>query len=217
MVFGQLVERRREFYLVPWGVGLAIFAFVFAFEFTTLSRIAAPGEGLSRTYLAMYPILVAVLGLGTVYLAADRRWGHGFLVYVLVSAGTLLYFIATAPVDSVPLWLSWGLAWVLGIAAMPDSVGLLSLLLLSSGAVALVGGALYSWYKTRWGYNLLIAAGVGLMVAAGFLARSIPWDYRLIVFYAVLILGLVVMSDGFLRSRRIAQAARAQTVTAPVE
>ncbi|MFQ5552210.1 MAG: hypothetical protein ACE5EW_00555 [Thermoplasmata archaeon] len=213
MVFWQFLKR-REYHLFVWGVGLTMFAFVSAFEVTSFYQAAwVPDVGLHRAYLAMYPILVGLLGLGAVYRLADKRWGYGFLSYVLVLTGVLLFFTATAPVDTTTLWP----AWVLGFTAIPDNIGFLSLLLLSSGAVALVGGALYSWHKTHEEHNLLIVAGAGLMIMAAILPRYVTPYYVGELYYTFLIVGIVVMSAGFLHSRVVAQGGRAQPATASVE
>ncbi|MFQ5986033.1 MAG: hypothetical protein ACE5KQ_01590 [Thermoplasmata archaeon] len=79
----------------------------------------------------------------------------------------------------------------------------LSLLFTLPGSVALIGGALYSRYRTRWSHNLLIAAGAGLMATGGSLARFVG---RAELLYIFLLIGIAIMFVGFLRSLMVARA-----------
>lgn len=206
MVFRQYVGRRK-LYQLAWSVGLALFAVNATLEFVAFLR--GWDEGLYRAFFALHAPLVALLGLGTVYLMADKRWGHGFLVYILVLTALYLFFSATAPVDAeafVP-------GEVVGGRAMPDDVRSLSQLFTFPGAVALIGGALYSWHRTRWGYNLLIAAGAAIMTAGGILARWFTPE----PFYTFLLIGIAVMFAGFLRSREVARAPQPRAAPQAVE
>ncbi|MFQ5908185.1 MAG: hypothetical protein ACE5JE_05085 [Thermoplasmata archaeon] len=223
LVFRQYATKRRVFQLV-WGVGLALFTLASALEF--VSELAGGwGPTLYRTYFSLHPTLVAVLGLGTVYLLADKRVGHGFLVYILVFFGILLFFTATAtlavsaadpnrilcPADTDPLPCEPGR--VVGASAMPDAVRNLSLLFTIPGSAALIGGALYSWYRTRGSYNLLIAAGAGLMATGGTLTRLGQAE----LLYIFLLGGIAILFVGFLRSLEVSRAPTQQATPASAQ
>ncbi len=77
LVFRQYAAKRKVFQFV-WGTGLALFTLASLFEF--ISELQGWSIPLYRTYFSLHPTLVAVLGLGTVYLLADKRWGHAFLL-----------------------------------------------------------------------------------------------------------------------------------------
>ncbi len=223
LVFRQFAAKRKVFQLA-WGVGLALFTLASALEFA--SELAGGwGPALFRTYFGLHPTLVAVLGLGTVYLLADKRVGHGFLVYIVVIFGILLFFTATAaiavsatdpnrilcPADPEPVPCDPGR--VVGATAMPDAVRNLSLLFTIPGSAALIGGALYSWYRTRWSYNLLIAAGAGLMATGGTLTRFGQAE----LLYIFLLVGIAIMFVGFLRSLEVSHAPEPATVPSPAQ
>ncbi len=201
LVLRQFASKRKIFQLV-WGVGLALFTLASLFEF--ISELGGWSVPLYRAYFSLHPTLVAVLGLGTVYLLADKRYGHVFLVYILGTLALLLAFTLTAPVDEsafVP-------GRVVGGSAMPDAVRNLSLLFTLPGAAALILGALVSWYRTRWSYNLLIAAGAGLMSLGGTLTRLGQAE----LLYIFLVVGIAIMFVGFLRSLEVSRAPRPEAV-----
>ena len=203
LVFRQYAAKRKIFQLA-WGVGLALFTLASLFEF--ISELGGWTVPLYRAYFSLHPVLVAVLGLGTVYLLADKRVGHAFLIYILAMLALLLAFTLTVPVDEsafVP-------GRVVGGAAMPDGVRNLSLLFTLPGAAALIVGALYSWYRTRWAYNLLIAAGAGLMSLGGTLTRLGQAE----LLYIFLLVGISIMFVGFLRSLEVSRAPRPEAVPA---
>ncbi|MFQ5553537.1 MAG: hypothetical protein ACE5I4_09485 [Thermoplasmata archaeon] len=210
LVFRQYAAKRKIFQLV-WGIGLALFTLASLFEF--ISELQGWTVPLYRAYFSLHPTLVAVLGLGTVYLLADKRYGHAFLIYIVAMLGVLLAFTWTVPVDEsafVP-------GRVVGGAAMPPRdeslVRNLSPLFTIPGAAALIGGALYSWYRTRWSYNLLIAAGAAIMTAGGTLAALRTAEFL----YVFLLVGISIMFVGFLRSLEVARAPRPEPAptTAP--
>jgi hypothetical protein len=195
LVFRQFLSRRK-LYQLSWGLGLALFTAASLLEFA--SELGGWTISLYKTYFALHPTLVALLGLGTVYLLANKRIGHGFLVYILIILAILLAFTALATVDEsqfVP-------GRIVGGRAMPDAVRGLSFLFTIPGAAALIGGAVYSWYKTRWSYNLLIAAGAILLSMGGTLARLGRAD----LLYIFLLVGIAIMFVGFLRSLEISPA-----------
>ncbi|MDX1534956.1 MAG: hypothetical protein R3291_04995 [Thermoplasmata archaeon] len=195
LVFRQYARGRKVFQLV-WGLGLSLFALASLLEF--VSELQGWSVPLYRAYFALHPTLVAVLGLGTVYLLADKRVGHAFLIYISGALALLLALTLTAPVDEgafVP-------GRVVGAAAMPDAVRNLSLLFTIPGAAALIGGALYSWYRTRWSYNLLIAGGAAIMSLGGTLTRLGQAE----LLYIFLLVGIALMFVGFLRSLEVSRA-----------
>lgn len=80
--------------------------------------------------------------------------------------------------------------------AMSSSVRVFSPLLTIPGSLALIGGAAYSWIRTRASYNLFIALGTIVIAGAGGLARF-GWPGAL---YLGEMLGLICLFYGFVRS-----------------
>lgn len=206
LVFRQFAARRKA-YSMAWGLGLALFTAASAME--VISELSGWTVPLYRAYFALHPTLVAVLGLGTVYLLANKRIGHAFLAYILVMLAILLFYSLTATVladEFVP-------GRVVGGRAMPDSVRSLSQLFTYPGSIALIGGALYSWRKTRWSYNLLIGVGAVLMAMGGVLTRYFSPEFL----YIFLLVGIAVMFGGFLRSLEVPHVSRAEGVPSSVD
>ncbi|MFQ5837744.1 MAG: hypothetical protein ACE5HJ_03070 [Thermoplasmata archaeon] len=206
LVFRQFVSRKK-IYQLSWGVGLALFTLASTLEF--VSELGEWTIPLYKTYFALHPTLVAVLGLGTVYLLANKKVGHVFLAYILIIFAILLFFTVTAEVK-VDEFLP---GRIVGAKAMPDAVRGLSFLFTIPGAAALIGGAGYSWYKTRWSYNLLIAAGTILLSLGGTLTRLGRAD----LLYIFLLVGIAVMFVGFLRSLEVSRVPEPEAVPSAAE
>ena len=191
-VFRQYLERKKPHQLI-WTIGLVLFTLSTAFEFHS----EAFGWYI-RTYQLYYVCaasLVAWLGAGTVYLLGSRRSGHIFLGYVLIVTLTMLIYTLSSEVivDNLVS------GQIIAGSAMPSDVRLFSPLLTIPGAIALIGGALYSWYKTKTNYNLLIGVGALIVASGGSLARFGIED----LIYITELIGVFVMLVGFIRSAEV--------------
>ena len=111
-----------------------------------------------------------------------------------------VYFLAAASVDTSQF--SEGL--FIGGAGLPSSVRLFSPLLTIPGSVALIGGALYSWWRVRAICNLFIAGGALIMAAGGAGIRfGVPVLQPL-----SLLVGIIVMYVGFIKSAEVPRPSR---------
>jgi hypothetical protein len=133
---------------------------------------------------------MAILGLGTVYLF-NRRAGKYLTLYFAVLIAALIILTLNAQVDEEKLQ-----ERIIGGSAMPAGVRMISPFLTIPGSIALIGGALYSWYITRRSYNLFIAIGALFVASGGGLSRfGIEW-----ALYMLELLGVAVMYIGFIKS-----------------
>jgi hypothetical protein len=197
MVLRQFLRSRKLYHLF-WTEGLLLFSIASLAE--AAAEIGAWNVPLYKFYYAMTPTLVALLGLGTVYLLSEKRIGHGFLAYISVVVAVFVYFLAIAPVDASQF--DQGL--FIGGAGLPSSVRLFSPLLTIPGSVALIGGALYSWWRVRATYNLFIAGGALIMFAGGAGIRfGVP-----VVLPLSLLVGIIVMYVGFIKSAEVPRPSR---------
>jgi hypothetical protein len=209
-VFALLVARqflaRHRAHQLAWALGLAAFAGASAID----AAVAASGWNapLYWTYLALASGNVGLLGAGTIYLLRRRVAAHVFAA--LVALGILVVALAPAFVAPTSDLATGGPE--LGLGAVPKEgmgeAARVSFILLSSvGGTALIGGALWSWWRTRDGDVLLIALGA-LVVAAGGTVEGLAsrylsetsvaaLDFRLLTQFV----GIAVMFAGFLRSR----------------
>ncbi len=161
-VFRQY-SRRKKIYQLIWGLGLLIFSVTTFFEF--VSEIYGWSVPMYRVYYILIASLVAILGLGTVYLF-NRRAGRYLTLYFAVAITFLIILTINAQVDTEKLQ-----ERIVGGGAMPAGVRIVSPFLTIPGSIALIGGALYSWYVARRSYNLFIAIGALLVASGGGLSR----------------------------------------------
>ncbi len=202
LVFNQWLSHRKP-YQLAWSLGLAMFA------------IAALTQGLAEAYgwsVAVYKVyyfvaapLVAVLGVGSAFLA-KKRLGQAFAVYTLVLAAAFAGVVATAAVNPsafrLPLPAGQG---------FDESVRIWSPLFTVPGSLALIGIALYSFWRTRLTFNLWIAAGGVAAAASGSLATlGVTW-----ALYLGELLGIALLFWGFLQSREPAPARMPSTEQVP--
>ncbi len=184
-------SKRRKIYQFIWGIGLLIFSVTTLFEF--ISEIYGWNIFMYRVYYVLIASLVAILGLGTVYLF-NRRAGKYLTLYFAVVIAALIISTLNADVDAEKLK-----EIAVGGSAMPAGVRIISPFLTIPGSIALIGGALYSWRITRRSYNLFIAIGALLVASGGGLSRfGMEW-----ALYMLELLGVAVMYIGFIKSEDV--------------
>lgn len=208
-VWGQWSHRRAPHQLA-WALGLTAYALaslVEAYVSTSPWSVA-----LYRVYFPLAAINVGLLGLGSVLLA---RQGVGTallaallgLAAIFATLGPLMTPLApdqpiTIRGETRPL-ADWGTE--LGAKPFPYShpgrMGFLALNVV--GGLALVGGALLSWWKTRKPGVLLIGVGALLPFLGGTLSNLAGFDLRT----ALQLAGIAVMFLGYLKGQEAARRA----------
>src|SRR5574341_1123170 len=98
-VFRQYSQRRKIYQFI-WGTGLLIFSVTTLFEF--ISEIYGWSIFMYRAYYVLIASLVAILGLGTVYLF-NRRAGKYLTLYFAIVVTALIILTLNAAVDSEKL------------------------------------------------------------------------------------------------------------------
>ncbi len=193
--------RRRTLALLVWALGLFLYtAGVFG---EAWHRAFGWQEGIFRLwYLCGAMLTAAYLGQGTVYLLLPRRMAHILMVLLVLVSLLGLHQVLVAQLQPVerdkPLT---GTAIVGGSFARS-----LTPVLNVYGTVALVGGALYSAWRTwrrrenpdRMIGNILIACGAMAPALSGTLSRFGWEQYR----YLGELAGAVLMLIGFLWATR---------------
>src|SRR5574340_1141700 len=193
LVFQQWLARRRA-YQAAWTVGLGMFALAAFMQF--LAEVYGWSGGVYRLYYFLTAPLVAVLGVGSAFLA-DRRLGLAFAAYTTVLAAAFAWVVSTAPIAAAVLQ-----------QAMPagggfsSSVRIWSPVFTIHGSLALIGIAIVSYWRTRLRFNLFIAAGALVAAGSGSLATlGITW-----VLYLGELVGIALMFVGFLASHEPTKA-----------
>ena len=200
-VWGQWSVRRRPHQLA-WAAGLTLYAIATFID----AYVAEEGWNIPayRLFFFVAAANVGLLGLGTILLVRSGTWGRVFAI--LVVAGALVAGLGqfAVPLDGVALD---------GTAKhipFPQPARIAFLVLNIVGGLALIGGAVLSWWKTRQAGVLLIGAGALLPFAGGSLSTVHVVDMRVVLQF----LGIVVMFVGYLRSQEARPPVLAQ---APAE
>lgn len=173
---------------------------------STFAEFWTETGGLNETayrlwYLFGAILVAAYLGMGTLYLLVKRGVAHIIMAVLL-----LVSIYAAIKVFTVDFDLS-SLQRLSG-RILPDDVRALSRYLSYSGALVLVGGAVYSsWVflrrkilPHRVSSNILIAVGVLLPAIGGGIMRAVD---AILLFYLFELAGIIIIFLGFLRSREI--------------
>ena len=195
LVFRQWTVRRKE-YQLAWTLGLSLFAIAAFTQF--LAEAYGWSVGVYRIYYFVAAPLVAVLGVGSAFLAS-RRFGLAFSVYTAVLTAGFAWVVFTSPVNPAALQQS-----IPAGEGFARSVRIWTPLFTVPGSLALIGIALYSYWRTRLPFNLGIAAGAIVAAGSGSLATlGLTW-----VLYLGELIGIALMFWGFLASREPSEVPR---------
>lgn len=202
-VWGQWSVRRRPHQLA-WGLGLSMYALASLVDaYVLYAGWTIPAY---RLFFALAAGNVGFLGLGTVLLARSGAFGRAFAIFVVAAfaVAALAQFAvplaADTPVaiegETRPL-VAWGTELGAKPIPFPQPARVAFLLLNVVGGLALIGGALLSWWQTRASGVLLIGAGAMLPFLGGSLSTLLDLDVRPLMQLA----GIGVMFAGYLRGR----------------
>jgi len=199
VIIDQYFARRKAYQFV-WAVGLIMYFIGTGTEF--LAGIQGVTPLVYRLwYLCGAVFGAAYLGMGTVYLIASRKIAHAFMVILLVASVYAIIRVFTSDID-------FSNVFYLSGRAMPQGVRAMTPLFNTFGTVALVGGALYSalayWRRRYMPHrvlsNILIAVGAMMPAIGGIVIR---YGGSPTVFYALELVGILVIFSGFLRNREV--------------
>jgi hypothetical protein len=194
LVLNQWISKRKP-YQLAWSFGLVLYGIAAFTQFLAEAYGWTPS-----TYKAYYLVaapLVAVLGIGSALLI-HRRAGIGFALYTLVVFAGFAVAVLGATVNTAAFASSIPVAGT----ALPDDVRIYSPLFTIPGSIALIGIAAYSYWRTRFLFNLWIGLGAVIIAGGGSLARfGLSW-----ALYIGEFAGIAVMFWGFLASQDLAKA-----------
>lgn len=203
-VFWQYLERRK-FHQLIWSVAFALYFIGALFEFLAyfLTWEYPSNYFMYRLYYVVAPPMVALLGVGTLLLLFHKRWGQYFLIYTVVLSVPLFALGLSTPdlnqnalTEMIPAG-----------RAMPSYVRNFSPLMTIPGSIALVGGALYSYFKDRTRtYCIPIAVGGVAPAIGGSAARLGEAAIFSVAFYVLETVGAILLYWGFVWSARYIKA-----------
>jgi hypothetical protein len=200
---GRAWLQRRRPNLACWCLALAMFAIA---SFSAAIGIAFGwSEGLFRSYYYFGAIAnVPLLGLGTIYLLADRKLAHLLGLVVLLALVVAAARSLSAGLDPSGLATSGIPA---GRAVAPEGLRTLSRYYSFAGFFVVVGGALWSaarLMRAREPHLRRLAAANGLIAVGTFVVALGSGFARYgqgSVFAVGLLLGVVLMFAGFSMTR----------------
>ncbi|HYM40038.1 MAG TPA: hypothetical protein VEY12_07845 [Thermoplasmata archaeon] len=202
LVFQQWLSHRKA-YQAAWSIGLAMFSIAALMQ--GFAETYGWNAGIYKVYYFVAAPLVAVLGVGSAFLAS-RRGGLAFALYTSILAAAFAWVVSTATVNvaafNLPLPAGQG---------FDESVRLWSPLFTVPGSLALIGIALVSYWRTRLTFNVWIGVGGIVAAASGSLATfGVTW-----ALYLGELIGIALMFRGFLASREPQPAARPTSEQVP--
>lgn len=193
--------RKRRAHQLAWALGLTAYSFVALVEaYVAFAGWEIP---LYRAYFTLAAGNVGLLGLGTVYLLRSPRAGHAFAAFV--AAGVAVAALAQAAVplaldtpvtsegETKPL-AEWGTSLGGKAVPFPSPARFAFLALNVVGGLALIVGALASWWQSRAAGVLLIGIGACFPFLGGSLATLGVVEARVITQFV----GIAVMFVGYL-------------------
>lgn len=192
--------RRRKPHQLFWALGLAMFAIAAAMQ--AASEFQGWSDSAFRTYYATAQPLVGFLGVGAAYLVSKKAGQYYALANVAIYFVFLGLLVAAPPIDPMK-FAGVEPSMVTAASVLPTSVRYLAFLFTLPGTGVLIGVAVYSYWKTRLSFNLLIAVGVVTVAIGGSLARL---GYPSLLYGAVL-LGAVLLYLGFLKAAGLPKTA----------
>ena len=209
-VWGQWSVRRRPHQLA-WALGLTMYALATLVD--AYVAVAGWNVPVYRAFFALAAGNVGFLGLGTILLSRAGVWTRVFAAFVVGGFALAALGQLAVPLDaSMPVTIEGETrplsAWGSDLGAKPipfPNPGRIAFLALNIvGGLALIGGALLSWWQTRRVGVLLIGVGAMFPFLGGTLSTMLDVDVRPLMQF----LGIAVMFLGYLRSRETPAAAR---------
>jgi hypothetical protein len=196
LTYGRQYARRGAPHSLWWGIAFLATAAAAVLQLAGFLSGAFDPFGY-RAYVVLAAAIPALMGAGTMFLLWPRlAWPY---------TGLSLAFIVLTAVGAATAPLAPGLLHAVLAASqevtrvLPSGLVVVGFAVLGTlGAAALVLGALWSWWRTRLAYNLLIAAGgIVFSVADSLAAYGIA-----ALFYLAQIVGILLLYWGVEASRR---------------
>lgn len=210
-------RKRRKPYQLIWMVSLVMF-FIATFlefyaEFVYYTNPPSIGwtEFTYKLYYVLSASMVALMGAGSLYLLTHLPVGKYFLYFTVAVSIPLFVLGFLAPVgDALANAVAVKGGTEIAGLAMPSYVRYLPPLLNIPGGIAIIGGALYSfWLDRTRKYNLLIALG-GLYPFAGGVGA---WLGNPTLSYFLETVGIILLFAGFVLSLEYRRSRKANKMS----
>ncbi len=221
LILRQYIERRRMHQLM-WGIAIALWTIGVAAEL--VATVRGWGNLTYRGYYATGALLIpAWLGMGTLFLVLRKQWANAVLVALSIISIIGVILIAVWPIQPAALHSTSGQFVPLKVFPF-FPVELILIVLNTFGAVAFIGGALWSVYHFARMQTMGERAIATALIAVGGLIAAVAHSLGVLggieLFRISELLALALIFVGFVLSSRPATKAVQRpgtTQTAPAQ
>lgn len=214
LLFWQYTHRRKRHQLI-WTAALALYSLTAFMEYLANPDIVGPGLFLIKLYYSGTGPMVGLLGAGVLHLLASRRWSDGYLASVLVLSAIVVLCTFSVQISSAEISSAFSAGLPQGfrtiVKEFPMTARIPTMVLNITGAIFLIGGALFSYVKDRRRtYNIPLALG-GILPSLG--GASLGFFNNADIFFEFELVGTVLLFLGFILSIRYLSRRDDQTAT----
>lgn len=202
LLFRQYVQRRRH--QLVWAAALALYSLTAFMEYLANPDVLGPNLLLIRFYYSGTGPMVGLLGAGVLYLLVSRRWSNPYFALVLALSAAVVLFTFSTQISPAEIQSAFNSGLPQGFRAIvkqfPMTARLPTMILNFSGAIFLIGGALFSYMRDRSRtYNIpLVLGGILPSLGGAFLGFFNNAD----IFFEFELAGTVFLFTGFVLSIR---------------
>ena len=203
LLFWQYTHRRKRHQLI-WTAALALYSLTAFMEYLANPDIMGPGLLLVKLYYSGTGPTVGLLGAGVLYLLASKRWSDGYLAAVLVLSAIVVLSTFCVQISSAEISSAFKGGLPQGFRAIvmefPVTARVPTIILNITGAIFLIGGALFSYVRDRRrAYNIPLSLG-GILPSLG--GASLGFFNNADIFFEFELAGTALLFLGFIVSVR---------------
>lgn len=203
LLLWQYTRRKKRHQLI-WTVALALYSLTAFMEYLANPDIVGPGLFLIKLYYSGTGPMVGLLGAGVLYLLAPRRWSDGYLASVLILTAIVVLFTFSVQISSSEISSAFNAGLPQGFRTIvkdfPMTARIPTIVLNITGAIFLIGGALFSYIRDRSRtYNIPLALG-GILPSLG--GASLGFYSNADIFFEFELAGTTLLFLGFILSIR---------------
>jgi len=187
-----------------WTAALALYSLSAFIEYLANPDVIGPSLTLIKVYYASPGPMVGFLGAGVLYLLVSRRWSDAYLAFVLVLTAIVVLSSSSAQISSADISSAFSAGLPQGFRTIvrdfPATARIPTMILNITGAIFLIGGALFSYLRDRRRtYNISIALG-GILPAVG--GGLLGFFNNADIFFEFELAGTIFLFLGFIFSIR---------------
>jgi hypothetical protein len=203
LLIRQYAQRRRRHQMI-WAGAMALYSMTALMEFLANPDALGPSLLLIKVYYAGTGPMVGLLGAGVLYLLVARRWSNIYFASVVVLSALVLFFTFSAEISPPEIHSAFNSGLPQGFRLVVSRFSMMARLptmfLNVTGAIFLIGGALFSYVRDRGrSYNIPLALG-GILPSLG--GSALGFYNNADIFFELELAGTILLFTGFVLSMR---------------